>query len=248
MFTVTRFERRGRKSPVIDTNAIDVTNPIQDINALIKIQSTRIKQPRYWSFCDWNGSHGKSNYRAASAIVLEYVDSCNFKAVYDGIVALGLLCWVIETENGNAFVFPLGTDIEAAQYTRIASVLAEVFAQPYLVDGSAAATFLFTPRDNKKAYVVHGGQPISSSFISETYEVKTDVTKWYYNPASSGDFTVCIDGGAIKSLSIASPQAPQFRFDEAFDRMDDAIVMLSASVEEFGKAAAELRKQMSGNC
>ncbi|ALR21897.1 hypothetical protein ATN00_17965 [Sphingobium baderi] len=204
------------------------------------MQSTRIKQPRFWSFCDWNGEHGKAHYLNASAIVLEYVDGVDFKAIVSGIESLDLLSWIMETENGYAFVFPLGTDIEAAQYTRIASVLAEVFAQPYLVDGSAAATFLFTPLDNKKAQTLHSGQPISGSFISETYEVKTDVTKWYFNSAST-----FIEGGNIKPEAIAPTVAkPQFRFDDAFDRMDDAIVILAASLEEFGKAATEFRKQM----
>lgn len=232
MFTVTRFERRGKKAPVIDTNDIDVTNPIQDINMLIKQQSTRIKQPRFWSFCDWNGEHGKAHYINASAIVLEYVDGVDFKAVVEGIEALDLLTWIIETENGYAFVFPLETDIEAPQYTRIASVLAEAFAQPYLVDGSAAATFLFTPRDGKKALVLHDGQPISGSFISETYEVKTDVSKWYYNPITESkiahdritklaiakadpNFTVTVDdaghvaGFGIKGEAIARAEADQ---------------------------------------
>ena len=243
MFMVTRFERRGRKSPVIDTNHIDVTNPIQDINALIKMQSTRIKQPRFWSFCDWNGAHGKAYFVNASAIALEYVDGVDFKAVVDGIEALDLLTWIIETENGTAFVFPLETDIESAQYTRIASVLAEAFAQPYLVDGSAAATFLFTPRDGKKASVLHAGKPISGSFISETYEVRADVTNWYFSPAPT--FDVVAESKA-NGVAIATQAAPTFRFDEAFDRMGDAIVMLAASVEEFGKAATQIRKQMDG--
>lgn len=264
MITITRFERRGRSAPVIDTTD---ASSISDLNALIKKQRDNIGQPRFWSFSEWDGAHGKGKHLNSTAIVLEYDSNITCPSL-KGLDSLGICTLAVETENGFALIFPLSDDIDAARYTRLAAVLAEIIGCEGLVDGSAACTFLFTPIDTAKFLWLIKGDPISSKFIFETKDMKADATKWYATKADPikielpKEFSEIHNAIAmeqqharasyvnlaseIDSVRAEAVLRQRANFDDLFERMDESFHTLSNGITALHKTVKEYIKGQGG--
>ncbi len=156
--SLSRFEKSARCFTLIDnykaclSNADENCAPVQGyMDGLIRQLHNHTDEPTGWSFATWRkGTNVASNLVGANAVMLEYAlsrdDTEIVQRLHDKARDLGWAHMLIDTEtkSGNTItlVFPLTSQIDQAQYARLASILAEQLDEYRMEHGCLAATHI----------------------------------------------------------------------------------------------------------
>lgn len=256
MFTLSLYHKPGKDSQA--RHVFDLSSYQSPLIALQNHCKPALGSPRYWTFARWNDGVQRVKHNGTTAILLEYPKSVT-NELTQAIKQLGFQTYVLTFDNTIAAIFPLEQEATFTQHCRLVSVLCELLGINGVSSDTIKPTYLIKPTDDAQI-VEYPGEIIPSGFIRDTHDMDTDFNRW--TGAAISQPTPVITERTIKvNLDTADAEAklkrladlskevkaePKSQSDEAFDRMDDAVVRLAASVEEFGKAAADLRKQMGG--
>lgn len=248
---ITRFFKPGKdhKAPKIES----LTNPVTELNDLIKEQSDKTGQPHFWSFSSWRGGPSKANHIEASAIVLEYDKTCDFAKIGQAIRDTDLECFIVQTARGYAFIFPLDEPVLYGRYYRLVAVLAEMVGQHGLINSSPGAQHLFYVEDNQKVFHI-AGETIPADFHFQTTDLSEPVETWS-SPAPANPIIKAHD--AIEAEAFARQRQDRAiaattngiskaKFDDLFDALEAGTDQLVRNAAMVQKLAAKLRQQMEG--
>ncbi|WP_156416474.1 MULTISPECIES: hypothetical protein [unclassified Sphingopyxis] len=260
---ISLFHRLGGNHKAQKVEAIDPTYPAISFRKFIKAQANRVGEPRLWNMSSWNGSHHMSNFVEASAVALEYKEG-ERAAVSAVLNQLGSKCFVIDTVNGFAVIFPLSVPAAAGQYTRLASVLSTIIGCYNLIGGCQAGTFAFYPTDTAKVVEIGSDVIDTPNFIHQTFELDADIGQWFKDKptkaamASSQQAKASYQSAittASVSMSASSPARcasapaiaisgqPSGRFDDLFEKMDDRVGRLEAQMTNVEMLVSYLGKK-----
>ena len=235
---ITRFYKPGKdqKAPTVE----HFTNPVAELNALIKEQSNKTGQPHFWSFSSWDGGPSKANHKEASAIVLEYDKTCDSPAIGNAIRNTSLECFIVQTARGYAFIFPLDEAVLYGRYYRLVAVLAEMIGQYGLINSTPGAQHLFYVEDNQKVFHI-AGDAIAADFHFQTTDLKEPVETWS-SPAPSA--SAAQPTPAIKEQLLAQTWISKAKFDDLFDALGAETDKLVHHASMVKLLAATVRKQV----
>lgn len=264
---ISLFHRLGGNNKVQSVVALDANNPAQSIRTLIREQRDKIGAPRLWNMSSWMGSHHMDNFVAASAISLEYKET-HRAAVRAVLEQLDYKCFLIDTRNGFAVLFPLTVPVDRGQYVRLVAVLSTIIGSYGLSGGCQAGTFAFYPTDTAKVIEIGSDIIDTHQFKSDTFSMDADVGEWFKDgdhaalnrlKAQQKAQTDAIRASAqpswratqgatcISQSATASPQ-PSANFNDLFDRddqqqdMSDRVGRLEAQMTNLEMLVAYLKK------
>jgi hypothetical protein len=166
-------------------------------------------EPRGWSFAKWGkGTNVSSNFREASAIMLEYPHSAfaQLKSKVEDL--LWTHFWITtETKSRNTVtvVFPLTKPINDKQYARLASVLAFKIDEYGMEPGSLAAHHIVNVYETSMALVQDGPRDVLNP------ELLIKQTEREYQNQSARKFE-----GTAPTRSGVQPTTPKMVEDNLF--------------------------------
>lgn len=256
-YVITLFEAPSRTDTVYGAKPYSLADFPKALQEAIDRRTNDPSAPKWFNFSTWKKYHDLKDYQGSSAIVLEYSkrSEAEWGFIADAVLATQFKCFVFDTIDGVALVFPIDGVTQNNDYTRALSILSEIIGQEGMI-AEPGATYLVRPKKGAVVYEmgtdVIDWHELKADFASipkdslsqwrdefVTRQLTRDITP--PKPTKPDEIAAILTPSARKAQQAQAAKSQKSIFDSLYDVIDEKMEAAEKSAAEFREAVEALK-------